>query len=84
MVPLLRFVVAAVARHLEVYGADPNGELFLARRGKAWRRGSGVAVPLIQDAVNAYVKLGMLPDEPVEVLPDAQVDALIGAPQARP
>ena len=41
-------------------------------------------VPLTQDAVNAYVSLGTLSDEPVEVLGDAQVDALIGAPQARP
>jgi len=40
VVPLPQFVVAAVARHLQVYGAGPAGELFLNRRDKVWRRGS--------------------------------------------
>jgi integrase len=38
VVPLPQFVVAAVARHLQVYGAGPAGELFLNRRYKVRRR----------------------------------------------
>ena len=40
VVPLPQFVIHAVARHLEVYGAGPDGEVFLNRRGLVWRRGS--------------------------------------------
>jgi hypothetical protein len=42
-----------------------------------WLIAPGVAKPLSQAAVNGYVKLGILPNEPVEELPDEQVDALI-------
>ena len=40
VVPLPQFVVAALARHLQVYGAGPAGELFLNQRDTVWRRGS--------------------------------------------
>jgi hypothetical protein len=58
-------------------------ETDMARRVKKkndpqqWLIAPGVAKPLSQAAVNGYVKLGILPNEPVEELPDEQVDALI-------
>ena len=40
VLPLPAFVVAAIVRHLEVYGLGADGVLFANRRGQIWRRGS--------------------------------------------
>ena len=40
VLPLPHFVVAAVARHIELYGLGPQQAVFFAPRGGLWRRGS--------------------------------------------
>lgn len=40
LLPLPHFVVAAVARHIELYGLGPQQTVFFSPRGGLWRRGS--------------------------------------------
>lgn len=39
VLPLPAFVVAALARHIELYGLGPQDTLFCSPRGGIWRRG---------------------------------------------